>query len=136
MLAEDVARKSYALWTWARQDAERNFSIIDVQKGVFNLPEKQASGGRVYAMTATGEVEKRIWIGTAVSVAPPLQPRPHHVHACSQDCEIQVYGYKSVGDPQCLWTFIMKDSVLALDTEVEEGRVSLCLTLISAINNC
>jgi hypothetical protein len=41
-----------------------------------------------------------------------------------QDCEIQVYGYKGVGDPQCLWTFSMKDSVLALDTEVEGGRVS------------
>ena len=35
-----------------------------------------------------------------------------------------MYGYKSVGDPQCLWTFNMKDSVLALDTEVEAGRVS------------
>ena len=43
---------------------------------------------------------------------------------CFQDCEIQVYGYKGVGDPQCLWTFSMKDSVLALDTEVDGGRVS------------
>lgn len=51
---------------WAKQDTQRNFSIIDVRKGVFNLPEKAAPGGRVYAMTATGEVEKRIWIGTAV----------------------------------------------------------------------
>ena len=69
VLADDLdsGRKSYTLWTWARQDQERNFSIIDVRKGVFNLPEKQAPGGRVYAMTATGEVEKRIWIGTAVS---------------------------------------------------------------------
>lgn len=69
ILADDLesGRKSYTLWTWARQDQERNFSIIDVRKGVFNLPEKQAPGGRVYAMTATGEVEKRIWIGTAVS---------------------------------------------------------------------
>lgn len=60
-------RKSYALWTWARQDGERNFSIIDVRKGIFNLPKKHAPGGRVYCMTATGGVEKRIWIGTAVS---------------------------------------------------------------------
>lgn len=68
-LPEDIAlgKKSYALWTWAKQDAERNFSIIDTRRGVFNLPEKPAAGGRVYAMTATGEVEKRIWIGTAVS---------------------------------------------------------------------
>ncbi len=42
-----------------------------------------------------------------------------------QDFGIQVYGYKNVGDPQCLWTFHMKDSVLALDTEVEGGRVSI-----------
>ena len=67
LLAEEEGPKSYTLWTWARQDTERNFSIVDVRKGVFNLPEKQAPGGRVYAMTATGEVEKRIWIGTAVS---------------------------------------------------------------------
>ena len=69
VLADDIStgRKSYTLWTWAKQDTHRNFSIIDVRKGVFNLPEKPAPGGRVYAMTATGEVEKRIWIGTAVS---------------------------------------------------------------------
>ena len=72
VLADDIAsdRKSYALWTWARQDTDRNFSIIDVRKGVFNLPKKHAPGGRVYSMTATGEVEKRIWIGTAVSHTP------------------------------------------------------------------
>lgn len=104
LLADDEGHKSYTVWTWARQDSERNFSIIDVRKGLFHLPEKQAPGGRVYAMTATGEVERRIWIGTA-------------------DCEIQVYGYRSVGEPQCLWTFNMKDSVLALSTEVEGGRV-------------
>ena len=40
-----------------------------------------------------------------------------------QDCEIQVYGYRNVGDPQCLWTFFMKDSVLSLSTELEGGRV-------------
>ena len=69
VLADDLSsgRKSYTLWTWAKQDQGRNFSIIDVRKGLFNLPEKQAPGGRVYAMAATGEVEKRIWIGTAVS---------------------------------------------------------------------
>ena len=47
-----------------------------------------------------------------------------------QDFEIQVYGYKSVGDPQCLWTFHMRDSVLALDTEVEGGRVSQHLSIV------
>ena len=48
------------------------------------------------------------------------------IHVCVniQDHEIQVYGYKSVGDPQCLWTFTTKDSVLALTTELEGGRVS------------
>ena len=69
ILEDDIAagRKSYTLWTWSRQDAGRNFSIIDVRKGVFNIPKKLSPGGRVYSMTATGEVEKRIWIGTAVS---------------------------------------------------------------------
>ena len=67
VLPGDVSPKSHTLWMWAKQDQERKFSIMDVRKGVFNLPEKQAPGGRVYAMTATGEVEKRIWIGTAVS---------------------------------------------------------------------
>ena len=64
---EDTA-KSYAIWTWAKQDSERQFSILDARRGVFNLPEKSAPGGRVYAMTATGETEKRIWIGTSVGV--------------------------------------------------------------------
>ena len=44
-------------------------------------------------------------------------------HRGVQDCEIQVYGYRNVGDPQCLWTFLMKDSVLSLNTELEGGRV-------------
>ena len=35
-----------------------------------------------------------------------------------------MYGYRGVGDPQCLWIFCMTDSVLALDTELEGGRVS------------
>ena len=42
-------------------------TFLHFPPGLFHLPEKQAPGGRVYAMTATGEVEKRIWIGTAVS---------------------------------------------------------------------
>lgn len=69
ILASDLTsnRKSYSLWTWARQEGDRNFSILDVQKGIFSLPKKIAPGGRVYCMTATGEVEKRIWIGTSVS---------------------------------------------------------------------
>jgi len=59
---------NYSVWTWARQDVERNFSILDAHKGIFTLPEKQSVGGRVFCMTSTGEVDKRIWIGTAVSV--------------------------------------------------------------------
>eukprot|EP00731_Ephydatia_muelleri_P016582 Em0009g1006a len=103
-IKEDKAPKSYAIWTWAKQEGERQFSILDARKGVFNLPEKPAPGGRVYAMTATGETEKRIWIGTS-------------------QCEIQVYGYRTVGDPQCLWSFVVKDAVLSLTTDVEEGKV-------------
>ena len=86
LLAEEEGPKSYTLWTWARQDTERNFSIVDVRKGVFNLPEKQAPGGRVYAMTATGEVEKRIWIGTAVSVS-IVHPHSHSTMSCTVDRE-------------------------------------------------
>ena len=79
----------------------------------------------MYAMTATGEIERRIWIGTSVSVPPhELFMRLLHIPPHTQDCEIQVYGYRNVGDPQCLWTFFMKDSVLSLSTELEGGRVS------------
>jgi len=59
---------NHTVWTWARQDVERNFSILDAHKGMFTLPEKQSVGGRVFCMTSTGELDKRIWIGTAVSV--------------------------------------------------------------------
>ena len=48
----------------------------------------------------------------------------HSLSVPVQDCEIQVYGYRNPGDPQCLWTFFMKDSVLSLNTELEGGRVS------------
>ena len=63
---------SMCLWSWSRQDMERNFSILDVQKGVFSLPEKNSPGGRVYAMAATGEIHKRIWTATAVSRNHPV----------------------------------------------------------------
>ena len=36
-------------------------------KGIFTVPERNSPGGRVFCMTSTGEVDKRIWIGTAVS---------------------------------------------------------------------
>lgn len=55
------------VWTWARQDVERNFSILDADRGIFTVPERHSTGGRVFCMTSTGEVDKRIWIGTAVS---------------------------------------------------------------------
>ena len=35
-----------------------------------------------------------------------------------------MYGYRTaVGDPQCFWSFVVKDAVLSLTTEVEEGKV-------------
>ena len=35
--------------------------------GFFTLPEKPSSGGRVFAMATTGDVEKRLWVATSVS---------------------------------------------------------------------
>ena len=72
MESEKEASRNYTLWTWSRQDTERNFSIFDIRKGVFHLPEKSAPGGRVYAMAATGEVDKRIWIATDASKNYPV----------------------------------------------------------------
>ena len=66
---EDVKEEgSFAIWTWSKQHAERNFSVIDVQRGVFTLPKKPAAGGRASAITSAGNGEERIWIGTHVSV--------------------------------------------------------------------
>lgn len=64
---------SHMVWTWARQDVERNFSVLDADKGIFTVPERHSGGGRVFCMTSTGEMDKRIWIGTAVSCS--------HTHA-------------------------------------------------------
>lgn len=58
---------THMVWTWARQDVERNFSILDADKGIFTVPERHSGGGRVFCMTSTGEMDRRIWIGTAVS---------------------------------------------------------------------
>ncbi len=35
-----------------------------------------------------------------------------------------MFGYKPSGEPECLWSFIVKDSVLDITTEVRGGRVS------------
>ena len=63
-ISADDVKKRYQLWTWARQDKERNFSVMNVRKGVYSLSGKSAPGGRVLAMTAT---EQRVWIETAIS---------------------------------------------------------------------
>ena len=55
------------VWTWSRANRERNYSILNAERGVFMAGERICEGGRVYCMTATGEVEKRLWTGTAVS---------------------------------------------------------------------
>ena len=113
VLADDIesGKKSYALWTWAKQDAERNFSIIDVRRGVFNLPEKPAAGGRVYAMTATGEVEKRIWIGTAVSVCVCVG-----VGGGGSEC---MYMYRLV----CVWNVLRNACCLTTTNQCSSCRV-------------
>ena len=56
---------------WSKKDAERNFSILNASRGVFSVVEKISAGGRVYCMTATGEINKRLWVGTAVSSEEP-----------------------------------------------------------------
>ena len=55
------------MWTWSKANRDRNYSILNAERGVFMTGEKTCEGGRVYCMTATGEVEKRLWTGTAVS---------------------------------------------------------------------
>ncbi|XP_019852360.1 PREDICTED: leucine-rich repeat serine/threonine-protein kinase 1-like [Amphimedon queenslandica] len=101
----------YLLWTWSRQDTERNFSLFNVAKGMFTLPEKPSAGGRVFAMATTGEVERRLWVATSVARNFP-------------DFEIQVFSYKNAVEPPVyLWSFIVRDSVLDMTTVVEGGRV-------------
>ena len=68
VLGEDGSPRGCVLWTWAGQDSDRNFSVIDVHRGEFKLAEKRAPGGRVFSMAATGNVDKRLWIGTIVSL--------------------------------------------------------------------
>lgn len=43
------------------------FSSLFSCLGFFTLPEKPSSGGRVFAMATTGDVEKRLWVATSVS---------------------------------------------------------------------
>ena len=43
------------------------FSSLFSSLGFFTLPEKPSSGGRVFAMATTGDVEKRLWVATSVS---------------------------------------------------------------------
>jgi serine/threonine protein kinase len=96
-----------SVWMWSKKDAERNFSILNASRGVFSVVEKISAGGRVYCMTATGEINKRLWVGTAA----------HEIHVFEQG--------PNVVDSQMLWTYTLKkgDSVLDLTTEVSKGRV-------------
>ena len=58
---------SLSVLMWFKQDKDRNYSILSADKGSFSIVEKSCEGGRVFCMTSTGEIEKRLWVGTAVS---------------------------------------------------------------------
>ena len=64
---DDKEAKTYAVWTWAKQDSERQFSIMDARKGTFSLSEMCVPGGRVRAMSLTNQGEMRAWVSTVVS---------------------------------------------------------------------
>ena len=93
------------------------------------MPERSSPGGRVFAMATTGEVRKRIWIATSVSRNYPVSYKKMYdireLYHSSQDFEIQVYGFKTPAEPEYLWSFIVKDSVLDMATETEGGRVNI-----------
>lgn len=42
---------------------------------------------------------------------------------------------KDAGYPRCLWSYSMRDSVLALSTQIEGGRVSVTFCSISQYNS-
>ena len=65
--SDEREAKSYAVWTWARQDSERQFSIMDSRKGTFNLAEMCVPGGRVRALSVTHQGDMRAWVSTVVS---------------------------------------------------------------------
>lgn len=93
MESEKEANRNYTLWMWSRQDTERNFSIFDARKGVFHLPEKSAPGGRVYAMAATGEVDKRIWIATDASKNYKVCTQPGLAQKSMNFCSFLVFVF-------------------------------------------
>eukprot|EP00731_Ephydatia_muelleri_P005646 Em0002g1822a len=102
--SDEREAKSYAVWTWAKQDSERQFSIMDARKGTFNLAEMCVSGGRVRAMSVTHQGDMRAWVST--------------VHG-----EIEVYRCRSSGEPRHLWSFKMIHTVLSTLMEAVEGKV-------------
>ena len=75
--SDEREAKSYAVWTWAKQDSERQFSIMDARKGTFNLAEMCVSGGRVRAMSVTHQGDMRAWVSTVVSPMKGVWPGGH-----------------------------------------------------------
>lgn len=65
---EHTLPEDYTICTWAKQDEERQFSILDPKKGRFVLAEEVVPGARVYAVMVTEEVNRRMWIGCGVSM--------------------------------------------------------------------
>ena len=68
MVAEHTPPEGYAVCTWAKQDGERQFSILDPAKGTFAVAEAVVPGGRVRAVMVTEEVNRRMWTGCGVGV--------------------------------------------------------------------
>ena len=99
----------------------------NVCQGHFTFSETKSPGGRVCAMVSTGEVDKRMWIAATFSKSFKVSIGNYTccvLKMCWQDFEIQVYGYHPMGEPLCLWSFVMADTCLDMKTVVEGGRVS------------
>ena len=59
----------YNVWMWARQNSERQLSILDAHRGTFKGAEVTLPGGRARAtMVISNGDSRRVWVSTVVSV--------------------------------------------------------------------
>ena len=66
-MSEHTPTEHHFICTWAKQDEERQFSILDPRKGTFILAEEVVPGTRVHTVMVTEEENRRMWIGCGVS---------------------------------------------------------------------
>nr|XP_002736404.1 PREDICTED: leucine-rich repeat serine/threonine-protein kinase 1-like [Saccoglossus kowalevskii] len=86
---------SHAVWFWCGENEDRRCTIVDTEHGIVRMAEKCHPGSIVNCAI---KLDNATWVGC-------------------QSGEIQVFGARDVGMPQCLWAKITRIPIKDLATQ-------------------